>query len=253
MDLSLLTYNIRIGTFNPFGLEGVARVIERLRPDIAGLQEVHVYANASGPVDQPRWLAERLNYEAVFGAARDVPPQIVPGQIGQFGNALLSRFPVIATETHLLPRPSEDDEQRAVLATRLETPAGQLNVFVTHWSLLPEHRAEQVVATLNLIEQWSGGGPSVLMGDFNALPDAPEIAALREHLTDLWEATATPLEARISFPAGPKGTITPNGWTAALDYIFTSRDITPRKIEVIYDETLASDHNPVLATIQSGV
>lgn len=252
MQTTLLTYNIRIGTFNPWGLEGVARVIERLRPDIVGMQEVHVYANASGPVDQPRWLAERLGLQAAFGPARDVPPRIVPRQVGQFGNAVLTRFPILAGETLLLPRPTPNDEQRAVLGVAVETPAGPLNVFVTHWSLLPDHRALQATATVDFVKSWRAGAPAALLGDFNALPDAPEIAAVRAQLVNLWEATGVPAEDRVSFPAGRKGLTTPDGWAGALDYIFIDSSLAARRIEVIHDETLASDHNPVLATVEVG-
>ncbi len=252
MSLTLMTYNIRIGTWSPLGLEGIARVMEQVKPDIVGLQEVNRYGHQSGPVDQTRWLGERLGMQYVFGASRPTSDlwKTVPNETGAFGNALLTRFPILDWTVHPLPRPSETDEPRSLLGARLATLSGALNVLVTHWSLDFDHRQLQAVSTVEQVGTWHPGTPVVLMGDFNALHDSPEIAAIRQALTDGWEVAGVPMENRISFPSGAKGSVSPDGWSAALDYVFVGDGITVERIEVIRDESQASDHNPVVVRVQ---
>src|SRR5579859_2446057 len=236
MHLTVMTYNVRCGTFNPLGLEAVARMIERYRPDIVGLQEVNVDRYVTGPVDQPRWLGRRLGMESVFGPSMEYPEKNIPSGIGYYGIALLSRFPIRASEVHRLPRPVATAEQRTVLGASLETESGLLNVFVTHWGLDAAERAAQAEATLAFIKTWRTGPPVVLVGDFNAFPASPEITTLRGALADAWELAAAPENLRVTFPSGPVGSTTPNGWAGAIDYVFVGSGLVIESIEVIHDE-----------------
>lgn len=253
MILTVVTYNIRGGTFNPLGLEGIARALERQRPDAVGLQEINVDRYATGPVDQPRWLGDRLGMDSAFGASMEFVEKNVAGQRGYYGNALLSRFPVRASDVCLLPRPSPDLEQRSVLGVSLATPDGAaVNVFVTHWGLDAEERRLQADATISYVESWRPGSPCILVGDFNALPDSPEIAAIRRAMADSWEAASVPPGRRVTFPSGPPGATTPDGWSGAIDYVFAGGGIGIERIEVAYDHARASDHQPVVARLRVG-
>lgn len=251
MILTVMTYNIRGGTFNPLGLEGVARVIERHHPDVVGLQEINVDRYATGPVDQPRWLGDRLGMDRAFGASMEFFEKNVASQRGYYGNALLSRFPIRVSDVCLLPRPGEGVERRTVLGASLATPDGAaVSVFVTHWGLDPGERLRQADATLSYIESWRPGVPSMLVGDLNAPPDSPEIAAIRRTLSDAWEATTVARDQRVTFPSGPPGSTTPDGWSGAIDYIFAGRGIRVERIDVAHDHGRASDHQPVVARLR---
>lgn len=245
-----MSYNIRVGTFNPLGLEGIARLIERHAPDIVGLQEVDVGRYRTGGIDQPRWLAARLGMQAAFGPSEESPEANLPGGVGQYGNALLSRFPIAASEVHRLPKGQPADEQRTILAAALDSEEGPLRAFVTHWGLDSTQRAAQAAATVAFVRAWRPGSPAVLVGDFNAAPDSAEIASVRAALADAWELAGAPLEARRSFPSGPAGSARPDGWSGAIDYVFASAGWAVEQIAVIHDEGRASDHNPVLATLR---
>lgn len=245
-----MSYNIRVGTFNPLGPEGIARVIERQRPAIVGMQEVDVGRYRTGGIDQPRWLAERLGMLAAFGASEEYAEPNLPAGSGQYGNALLSRFPIVATAVQRLPKGKPADEQRTVLAAALATDEGPLTAFVTHWGLDAAQRAAQAAATVGFVQGWRPGTPALLLGDFNAAPDAAEIAAVRAALADAWELAGVPLAARRSFPSGPAGSARPDGWVGAIDYIFVSADWSVEEIAVLPDDGRASDHNPVTATLR---
>jgi len=245
-----MTYNIRVGTFNPLGLEGIARLIGRCQPDIVGLQEVNVQRHRTGPVDQPRWLAERVGLQSAFGPSEQFEEHSLPAQVGFYGNALLSRFPIQASEVRRLPKAQPIDEQRTILGVALETEQGPLNAFVTHWGLDPVQRAAQAAATVEFVSSWRPGAPAILLGDFNAAPDSAEIATVRGALSDAWVLAVVPLDQRHSFPSGPAGATMPAGWSGAIDYVFVSAGWAVEQIAVVRDEERASDHNPVLATLR---
>ena len=68
----------------------------------------------------------------------------------------------------------------------LELDGGTLWVTATHLTTRsPEERAAQVAALAGLHTDSMEAG--VLVGDFNARPEAPELTALRDRFADAWE------------------------------------------------------------------
>lgn len=274
-----LTYNIKAGRYHPDGLEAIARVMEGLAPDIIALQEVDRLAPRSGGVDQPAWLAHRLHMQASFGCSFVLPDG------GQYGNALLSRWPIESAATFPLPHMTADvqpwfrwlrpirqserawrlanrlqvapairrlypvSEPRSILHGRVASPWGPLAVFVTHWGLQAAERQAQAAATLGYVASAVPVGPLVLAGDLNAKPDSTEIASLRDALTDVVATLGVTGEARLTFPSGRKGARTADGWAGAIDYVF-SRGLRPSAAWVMDDTTTASDHQPVVADLR---
>jgi endonuclease/exonuclease/phosphatase family metal-dependent hydrolase len=240
-----------VGAYGAYGLEGIARIVETHKPDIVGLQEVNSGRRPSDWLNQSKWLGERLNMEWAFGPAEK--NVMYHEKTREYGNALISRFPIDRLEVRLLPGPSDEPnlntrQPRAVLATILDLGEFQLNVFVTHWGLTIEQRVMQARETAEIAQGWHPENPAILVGDLNALPDSAEIAILREQFGD---ALATiPEEKRYTYPSGAEGTRTPNGWYGAIDYIFTVRGSKPLQAQIIFDETLASDHNPIMAKVE---
>src|SRR5262249_35677525 len=144
-------------------------------PDIVGLQEVLRPTTAEGP-DQARQIADGLGYHVAYGAAWD-------GGGFEFGNAVLSKFPIGRSEVFTLPK-LDVPESRCLVFAELESPFGKVPFFSTHlsWRFNEGHvREAQVkviaehVKQLCLIE----GFPPILVGDFNATPEADEIRYLK--------------------------------------------------------------------------
>src|SRR4051812_37331326 len=100
MQITIMSYNIMTGSYGAYGLEGIARIIEKYQPDIVGLQEVFSGRRPIDWLNQPRWLGERLGMEWAFGAAEKAV--MYHDKIREYGNALLSRFPLVKLETRLL-------------------------------------------------------------------------------------------------------------------------------------------------------
>jgi endonuclease/exonuclease/phosphatase family metal-dependent hydrolase len=144
----------------------------RFRPDSAP------EAPLTAQNDQLTEIAHGLGYQLAYSVASDY------GNGLKFGNALLSRHPIVAEQSFQLPG-SESGETRSLLYTRCETPHGSLPVFVTHlnWKFHQGAIRQRQVAFIaaRVAELSPIGGPDlppVLLGDFNAAPDADEIRFL---------------------------------------------------------------------------
>jgi endonuclease/exonuclease/phosphatase family metal-dependent hydrolase len=251
MQISIMSYNIMTGTYGPYGLEGVARIIETYKPDIVGLQEVFSGRRSIDWLNQTKWLGERLGMFWAFGPAEK--SVMYHEKIREYGNAMLTRFPIVRPEVRLLPTLHDEPnihmrQPRAVLATLLDLGDFFFNVFVTHWGLTVEQRMMQARETAEIVSGWQPENPAVLMGDLNALPDTAEIAMLDERFGNA--LNLVPEEKRYTYPSGAEGSRTPNGWYGCIDYVYAVRGSKPLETEIIYDESLTSDHNPLLVKME---
>ncbi|MFT3927532.1 MAG: endonuclease/exonuclease/phosphatase family protein [Myxococcales bacterium] len=162
--------------------EIIRKGFAELDPDFIGLQEVLELDLGGNRTSQAQELIEGTPYQYVFGCAQMMMPGL------EFGNAVLSKHPILASETLRLPG-EESGETRCVVYARLGTPFGEVPVFVTHlnWKLHQGSvRVRQVKRLVELIEERAPVGkgfPPVLMGDFNAEPESDEIRWLRGHAT----------------------------------------------------------------------
>jgi endonuclease/exonuclease/phosphatase family metal-dependent hydrolase len=178
---------LRVGTLNLWNRSGpwekrlfaIREGVRTLAPDVLGMQEVlRAHDPSLGP-DQAALVAEGLGYHTTYGAAWEL------GGV-EFGNAIVSRFPIVRTERFELPG-AEEDEKRCLLFAELDAPLARVPVFVTHlaWRLHQGHvREAQVraiadhVAAVVPVTTWRGF-PPVLLGDFNAEPESDEIRFLK--------------------------------------------------------------------------
>jgi endonuclease/exonuclease/phosphatase family metal-dependent hydrolase len=157
----------------------IRRGLETLRPDLVGLQEV--LRHEAEPLNQAQELTAGLDYHVAFAPAWHIGGGL------QFGNAVLSRWPITTAENFMLPgEPSQ--ETRALLYVRAQSPAGDIPVFCTHLDWQFHHgyvRERQVAFIADKVHELAptDGFPPILMGDFNAEPDAAEIRYLRGLVT----------------------------------------------------------------------
>ena len=185
IPVRLVTFNTHhgVGDDGRHDLPRLATVLAAADADLICLQEVdRYYGGRSEDVDQALLLSRALDMQLAWGPAiekarsGDEPDQ-------EYGNALLSRLPILISDVHRLPG---GGEPRSALRTMLELDGGTLWVTATHLTTRsPQERSEQVAELAALHSEGMEAG--VLVGDFNARPDAAELDPLRERFTDAWE------------------------------------------------------------------
>ncbi len=172
MHMRVMTYNVH-GWRTPWGqpnLTAVPRVIADSGADIVGLNEVFHPRVVEGSEGLPalQALAQALGFYFVFGPcmrwpATDTLPE------SSYGNALISRWPIIASAAHHLT-PIDGLEQRGLLEGRILLPDGRtFTAYVTHLDYTDE--ANRLVQ-LRAVRSWTvrdRSRPHVVMGDFNAI------------------------------------------------------------------------------------
>ena len=99
--IRIMTYNIygarATSPANAADLDALAEVIRRQDPDFVTLNEVDVFTNRTGKdVHQARDLAAKLGMEWHFSKAIDRDG-------GEYGDAVLSKHPIIETRSYRLP------------------------------------------------------------------------------------------------------------------------------------------------------
>lgn len=184
IPVRLVTFNIHhgVGDDGRHDLPRLAQVLAAADADVICLQEVdRHFGERSEDVDQALLLSRALDMQLAWGPAFDEPRGAGKPR-GEYGNALLSRLPILVSDVHRLPG---SGEPRSALRTMVELDGGALWVTVTHLSRRGPDRAAQLaaVAALHTAPMETG----ILVGDFNTTPDAPELAALRGRFTDAWE------------------------------------------------------------------
>jgi endonuclease/exonuclease/phosphatase family metal-dependent hydrolase len=174
MNIHVLTYNIHHwqGTDDRTDVARVTEVIRETKADLVALNEVYHPASLPDLSAPPlEAMAQALGMEFTFGPA--LPQASLAGKPAPYGNALLSRYPILAYATHRLTTPP-GHEPRSLLEARVLLPTGKaLTLYITHLDHRSEGARWEQAGDLLL---WTGrdrGRLHLLLGDFNALsPDA---------------------------------------------------------------------------------
>jgi len=254
IPVRMITFNTHHGVADDgrHDLPRLATVLAAADADLICLQEVDRYfGGRSEDVDQALLLSRALDMQLAWGPAIDEPRR-EKGLRRQYGNALLSRLPILVSDVHPLPG---SGEPRSALRTMVELDGGTLWVTTTHLSTsTTEERAVQAAQLAGLHTGPMAAG--VLVGDFNAPPDAPELDALRERFTDAWElARDREDQAGWRFWHHRHGETHPARRPhRRIDHVWVSSGVSVAGAHVV-DGAGASDHLPVVVDLEvpSGV
>ena len=282
--MNLITWNIQWGR----GCDGAVdlrRIVQHARAladfDVLCLQEVadnFPALEGNNDANQFAALAALLpGYTAIEGVAVDLPGE--HGRRRRFGNMILSRLPVRQVLRHLLPSPADfsvKNMRRMALEAVLETPLGLLRVVTTHleYYSAPQRtaqvealrglHAEACAEARSFVETDSSEGTfrslprpasAIFTADFNYQPDDALHARMQQGHADSSLALVDAWSAR--WPGVPHpptlGLYDRRQWPSAMttDFIYVTEDLAPRIADVRVDvATQASDHQPVLVTLQ---
>lgn len=236
--------------------DNIVKVIKENDVDIIGLNEVDVNcARSQGWVTgeyhlegshQPKYIAEKLTeqtgeqYYWAFSASLDgclTPAHQELGN-GQYGNAIISKYPILSSRTLLVAAhdvdPDNPDtqrgdgyERRSMLLAEIDVKGTVITVIATHFGLKADERAlavQMLQNELNVIDT-----PVIFMGDLNDYYDSTIIKQLNVMLKPTSTASSPP-----SFVSSGK----------RIDYIFTSEDIATKDLKTVF--VRYSDHYPVV-------
>jgi endonuclease/exonuclease/phosphatase family metal-dependent hydrolase len=261
--LRLVSFNILEG-FRPLRRLGAERrlldreriaaaraVVAELAPDVLVLNEA-LFCRAH--------IGQRVDYHRLFGFLHETAALYE----GAWGNAILSRFPIIGSQELRV-------YNRGGLIAAIATPAGSLTVasYHPHPRRIPEHKALDFWRLMDGLT-----GPIILCGDLNCI--SPEDDIDRQQLVASFRdfarrpeadvdrflesgrlvfATLGRLGLRDAIPAGgrrysmPTDLISSNKSSGIrIDHILANEQIAVVHGEVVHSpaSNRASDHHPVL-------
>lgn len=217
-------------------LERIAGVIRACDADLVALQEVDNGTKRSGGVDQASELAKLTKMHVVYGAA-------MPYQGGQYGNAVLSRWPITSSRiVHLPWQEGGRREPRCAVAATTQLPGSMgatIKFISTHFNHTRDS-SDRIAQAEAINASWSDAGPlMVLAGDFNCEPDSEPM----EILTREWTlVSGTDPAEPTCCGAAPR---------VKIDHVLVKPSDRWRVIEQrVLDEPVASDHRPVLVKLE---
>lgn len=244
MELKVMTYNICSGRDFTNGLPAdpasftmdvriAGRVMQKYGADIIGVNEVRGHGADRSFTEQAQTLGEQLGYRYFFG------PAISFDGVNPYGNALLTRFPILRAEVVPIPDPAIRDEDayyetRAILRAELDVPGG-LTVLVSHFGLANGEKRNAVATLLSVLDETKG--PVIFMGDLNMQPHDPILQPVFARLHDTASILPAPPMTFASYKPEIK-----------IDYIFTSSHL--RTLDACSPDETASDHKPYLARLE---
>jgi endonuclease/exonuclease/phosphatase family metal-dependent hydrolase len=175
-----------------------------------------------------------------FAPIYDFAPATPGAARRQYGVAVLSRYPIIHAENREITRlstqtPNPVPAPAPGFADVTVTVRGvHVHVYSTHLDYRsdPSIRHAQVTDMLNILA--ADSGPKVLVGDFNAEPQAAELSALWQH------------GPRDAAPNGGK-TYPALNPVKRIDLVTVSPDVSVLGAREV--AATASDHRPVVADL----
>lgn len=277
------SYNIQygIGLDGQFDPERIAASLDGA--DIIALQEVTRGFHRNDHVDLvARFGALFPGHFAAFHAPCDIDigSTVEDGRAVsrrfQFGNMILSRWPILSTRMISLPRTrtiSPMNLQRGATEALIATPDGPLRVYSVHLDhVLPAERIAQIRFLKERLLGYTleGGGITgatdfgfaelphpedfVVMGDFNMEPETPEYCEMAG-ARDAYYGRSLRVENPVDTLAH-LGRLAPESYSWVhpdnpqkrmhLDYCFISAGLVPRLKDAWTDyDAKGSDHLPI--------
>ncbi|HEY5809552.1 MAG TPA: endonuclease/exonuclease/phosphatase family protein [Povalibacter sp.] len=158
--LSIASYNIHsgVGLDRRRSATRIVGVLRELDCDLYALQEVD---------NQPGDHEESMQLERF---ARDLQMTAVPGlrivrHTGEYGNAIVTRLPVLSVQRHDLSH--SWFEPRGALDVQVEVAGKPLRVIATHLGLRRAERRKQWRALMVALAEQPQDLPTILLGDMN--------------------------------------------------------------------------------------
>lgn len=228
--MKLLTFNVqhfRNYITREIDIDLFARTIKEINPDIICLNEV--FGEGSNDIygDQVKEIASKLDLNYFFGKAISIPK-------GNYGNAILSKYPIENQEIIPIPDPLTKNED-TYYETRILIKAkiNNIYVFITHMGLAKDERINATKVLEKNINNLTE--PFVIMGDFNMTPNDSLLKPIYKYTIDVLKEN----DGNTFSSVNPERRI---------DYILVSKNIKKYNGKII--EKVVSDHFPIVSNLE---
>jgi endonuclease/exonuclease/phosphatase family metal-dependent hydrolase len=200
-----------------------------LQPDLLGLQEV-VYV---------------LQQDRLIGAAGEGHYESVRGWAGrpEYGNALLVKAPLTPDATERL----DLGMTRSAIRSRIVLPGGAVvAMVVTHLHHVTADEAARDEQTGVLLDWLAADGDpaaaTIVVGDFNAEPEEPTYARMRDAGFRSAYDEANGHEPAVTWPSGLQApAIDTDGPPGCLDYIWIRGAASVESCRLVFDRPAVGD------------
>ncbi len=229
MQAKILSWNIWVD--NHF--DQVKGFLLKSNADIIGLQEVREGDPSRDTVN----FLEKLGFNYIFS------PIIKnwDGEVWNFGPAIFTKHQIISTNTFIL---TENEDNRTLVQADIKIGDRLVHIFCTHLTHTHQQDSDIQLQQVKDLLVHIPDEKSVLMGDFNAVPDSKTIMKVKVVLID------ADVNNEPTWSVYPKGcpTCNPQKIDIKLDYIFTTKDIKTNSYKV--ESAKGSDHLPISVVVE---
>jgi endonuclease/exonuclease/phosphatase family metal-dependent hydrolase len=236
--IRIVTYNVHKcrGMDRKVRPERIAEVLRELDADVIAFQEVIADRGGVPELDQPQFIADALGeYRVCFGEAR-----LHRG--APYGNAVLSRVPVMRSQIYDLTRHGR--ERRGCLRVDVECGFKRLHVFNVHLGTSffeRRHQGRKLIST-DVLGSKELKDPTIVIGDFNEWTRGLASRLMRTHFHSL-EAQLH-LKRRRTYPG-----VLP---IFHLDHFYFDQRLQLVSAKLVKTKLalVASDHLPIVAEFE---
>jgi endonuclease/exonuclease/phosphatase family metal-dependent hydrolase len=243
-SFKVMSYNVHygVGMDGKYDVGRIADTIVASGADIVALQEVDVHwSGRSQYEDMAGTLAAKLGMQVYVAPIYELPPAREGEEARRFGNALLSRVPIVNAVNYKLTRLSTQDPTPRPMPmpgfaeVKLDMGGTALTVYVAHLDYRSDP-AIRIVQVREMLDIMGGDtGRKLVVGDFNARPDAHELFPLFAVFRDTWKEVRN--EPGFTFPADMPD--------RKIDYILAGSGVETIRSDIA--DVRASDHRPLTA------
>jgi len=159
----IVTYNVHkcVGVDRRLNPTRIVKALKEIDADIVALQEVLCVHERSGEEDQAHFIARALGFNYFMGHNREL-------RGGIYGNLVLSRFPLLASENHDISVSGR--EERGCLRVDIDLGReSRLRVYNVHLgtSFIERQSQARKLISESILSDANMPGPRIMLGDFN--------------------------------------------------------------------------------------
>jgi len=250
MTIRIMTWNIRTGN----NWQAVATFAKLNRVEIMGFQEVdNNFRETTKSLNACKTIAGDLGFYWAYCPSIELNDN---NTIRQYGNCIVSKFPILEDQRHFLSPEiywngkDAETEPRTLLEASIKIFDKTLCFMTLHLAYSREFvttdvKIKQIETVVNIIRK-NERRPTILLGDFNSLPRNREIREIEKYLINTDRTACMPTWTMHDFDF--QGWRVSKGLRYKIDYVFLSKDIEYKILGVSLTEV--SDHLPIILDIR---